>query len=181
MKICETAALICPEVFSSRAWKQIFFYLITFVSIYWKLFIIIIIIFMHDYITWSYLLLGIISLLYMLTWLLTKTCGLPFSISNSATKKSFQAEWWLKLKLGTFTFLQLHNLFLWPGWNDRGLIGFCLVCLFICLSVVSFDLRYNLRMKRYRDFIFSIHTPRLMFFQMTPRSMIFWPWLLPLR
>ena len=53
------------------------------------------------------------------------------------------------------------------------------VCLFVCLSVVNFNLRYNFWTVRDRDFIFGIHTPLMMPFQMTPRSMTLWPWLWP--
>ena len=38
-----------------------------------------------------------------------------------------------------------------------------------CLSVVNFNLRYNLAV-RDRDFIFGMHTPLMMPFQMSPRS-----------
>ena len=43
-----------------------------------------------------------------------------------------------------------------------------LSCLFVCLSVVNFNLRYNFRG---RNFIFDMHTPLMMPFQMIPRSM----------
>ena len=50
------------------------------------------------------------------------------------------------------------------------------VCLFVCLSVVvNFNLRYNFWTIRDRDFIFGMHTPLMTRFQMTPRSMTFWP------
>ena len=45
------------------------------------------------------------------------------------------------------------------------------VCLFVCLSVVNFNIRYNFWTVRGRDFIFGMHTPLMMPFQMTPRSM----------
>ena len=48
------------------------------------------------------------------------------------------------------------------------------VCLFVSLSVVNFNLRYNFWTVRDRDFIFGKHTPR-----MTPRSRTLWPWLWP--
>ena len=51
------------------------------------------------------------------------------------------------------------------------------VCLFVCLSVVNFNLRYNFWTVRDRDFIFCMHTPVMMPFQMTSRSMTLWPWL----
>ena len=67
-----------------------------------------------------------------------------------------------------------------PGSNDRGHIVFVLsVCLFVCLSVVNFNLRYNFWTVSDRDFIFGMRTPLMMPFQMTPRSMTLWPWLWP--
>ena len=60
-------------------------------------------------------------------------------------------------------------------------LSVCLsVCLFVCLSVVNFNIRYNFWTVRGRDFIFGMHTPLMMTFQMTPRSMTLWPWLWPL-
>ena len=56
--------------------------------------------------------------------------------------------------------------------------SFCPVCLSVCLSVVNFNLRYNFWTIRGRDFIFGMHTPLMIPFQMTPRSMTLWPWLL---
>ena len=72
-----------------------------------------------------------------------------------------------------------------PGSNDRGHIVFVLsvclsVCLFVCLSVVNFNIRYNFWTVRGRDFIFGMHTPLMMPFQMTTRSLTLWPWLWPL-
>ena len=63
-----------------------------------------------------------------------------------------------------------------------GAYCFCPVCLFVrlsvCLSVwlsvVNFNLRYNIWTVRDRDFILGMHTPLMMPFQMTPRSMILW-------
>ena len=57
----------------------------------------------------------------------------------------------------------------------------CLSCLFVCLSVVIFNLRYNIWTVRDRNFIFGMHTPLMMPFQLTPRSMTLWPWLWPWR
>ena len=51
------------------------------------------------------------------------------------------------------------------------------VCLSVCLSVVNFNIHYNFWTVRGRDFIFGMHTPLMMPFQMTPRSMTLWPWL----
>ena len=48
------------------------------------------------------------------------------------------------------------------------------VCLSVCLFVVNFNLRYNIWTVRDRDFIFGMHTPLMMPFQMTPRSMTLW-------
>ena len=53
------------------------------------------------------------------------------------------------------------------------------VCLFVCLSVINFNLRYNFWTVRDRDFIFGMHTPLMMPYQITPRSMTLWPWLWP--
>ena len=46
-----------------------------------------------------------------------------------------------------------------------------LSCVFVCLSVVNFNLRYNFWTVRDRDFIFGMHTPLMTPFEMTPRSM----------
>ena len=56
---------------------------------------------------------------------------------------------------------------------------FCLsVCLSVCLlSTLTFAITFEL--KRGGDFIFSMHTPLMKPFQMTPRSMTLWPWLWP--
>ena len=43
------------------------------------------------------------------------------------------------------------------------------IVLSVCLSVVNFNLRYNFWTVRDRDFIFGMHTPLMMYFQMTPR------------
>ena len=64
-----------------------------------------------------------------------------------------------------------------PGSNDRGILfSSCLFvcCLSVCLSVVNFNLRYNIWTVRDRDFIFGMHTPLMMPFEMTPRSMTLW-------
>ena len=45
------------------------------------------------------------------------------------------------------------------------------VCLFVCLSVVNFNLRYNFWTVRDRDFIFGMHISLMTPFQLTPRSM----------
>ena len=71
-----------------------------------------------------------------------------------------------------------------PKSNDRGHIVFVLsvclsFCLFVCLSVVNFNLYYNFWNVRDRHFIFGMHTPLMWPFQMTPRSMTLWPWLWP--
>ena len=55
---------------------------------------------------------------------------------------------------------------------------FCLfVRLSVCLSVVN--LRYNFWTVRGTDFIFGMHTPLMMPFQMTPRSMTLLPYRWP--
>ena len=51
------------------------------------------------------------------------------------------------------------------------LILSCPVYLSVSSSVVNFNLHYNFRTVRYKDFIFGMHTPQMMPFQMTPRSM----------
>ena len=72
-----------------------------------------------------------------------------------------------------------------PVSNDRRHIFFfvlslCLsACLFVCLSVVNFNIGCNFWAVRDRDFIFGKHTPLIIPFQMTPRSMTLWPWLWP--
>ena len=43
----------------------------------------------------------------------------------------------------------------------------------VCLSVVNFNICYNFWTVRGRDFIFGMHTPLIMPFQMTLRSMTF--------
>ena len=53
------------------------------------------------------------------------------------------------------------------------------ICL-VYLSVVNFNLRYNFWKVRDRVFIFGLHTPLMMPFQMTPRSMNLLPWIWPL-
>ena len=53
------------------------------------------------------------------------------------------------------------------------------VCLFVCLSVVNFNLCYNFWTIRDREFIFGMHTPLMMFFQMKSRSITLSPWLWP--
>ena len=58
-----------------------------------------------------------------------------------------------------------------------GAYCFCPVCLFVCLSVFNFNLRYNFWTVRDRDFIFGMHTALMTHLQMTPRSITLWPWL----
>ena len=53
-----------------------------------------------------------------------------------------------------------------PGPNDREHIVFVMS---VCLSVVNFNLRYNFWIVKDKDFIFGMHTPLMMPFQMTPR------------
>ena len=63
-----------------------------------------------------------------------------------------------------------------PGSNDRGHILFVLsclsVCLFVCLSVVNINIRYNFGTVRDRDFIFGMHTQLTLPFQMTRKMAI---------
>ena len=75
--------------------------------------------------------------------------------------------------------------FLCPRIEWSGAYCFCpaclSVCLFVCLSVVNFNIRYNFWTIRGRDCIFGMHTPLMIPVQMTPRSMNLWPWLWPFR
>ena len=50
------------------------------------------------------------------------------------------------------------------------MIGGILVlsCLFVCLSVVNFNICYNFWTNRGKDFVLGMHTPLMMPFQMTP-------------
>ena len=73
--------------------------------------------------------------------------------------------------------LYAKDTFLCPQIEWSGTYCFCCVCLFVCLSVVNFNLCYNFWTVRDRDFIFGMHTPLIMPFQMTPRSITLWPWL----
>ena len=54
------------------------------------------------------------------------------------------------------------------------------VCVFVCLSVVNTNLCYNFWTIRDRDshFIYGMYTPLMIPFQLKPRSMTLWPWLL---
>ena len=86
---------------------------------------------------------------------------------------------------GTLSFYDsicITNIFILPDWMiwGGGHIVFSMVCLFVCLSVVNFNLRYKLWTIRDRDFISDLHTPLIMSFQMKPMSMALWPWLRPL-
>ena len=81
--------------------------------------------------------------------------------------------------LVTRPFHGYHNFYA-LGSNDRGHIVFVLSVLSVCLTVVNFNICYNFWTVRGRDFIFGMHTPLMMPFQMTPRSMTLWPWLWPL-
>ena len=61
--------------------------------------------------------------------------------------------------------------FLCPGSNDLGHIVFVLsICLFICLSVVNFNIRYNFWAVGDRYFLYCMHTQQMMPFLMTTRS-----------
>ena len=74
------------------------------------------------------------------------------------------------LKLGDF----VPSLYSWYFHAPGRMIGGILFL--SCLFVVNFNLRYNFWALRHRDFIFGIHMPLMMLFQMTPRSMNLWPW-----
>ena len=92
--------------------------------------------------------------------------------------------------LSYYTYCLRQYLFIYaPGSNDQGHIVFVLsvclffVCLFVCLSVcllstLTFAITFELK-RGNGDFIFSMHTPLMKPFQMTPRSMTLWPWLWP--
>ena len=74
--------------------------------------------------------------------------------------------------------------FWWPRSNHRRHIVFVLsvrlsVCLFVCLSVVNFNLHNNFWTFRNWVFIFGMHAPLKMPYQMTPRSMTLCPWIWP--
>ena len=100
----------------------------------------------------------------------------PSSVILSQTKLFQKLEWLpemanqaeAKWNGATNTKLQ----FLCPRIEWSGHIVFVLS---VCLSVVNFNLRYNFWTVRDRDFIFGMHTPLMMPFQMTPRSMTLWP------
>ena len=80
--------------------------------------------------------------------------------------------------LGAFVVFIICNSygFYAPGSNDRGHIVFVQsVCLSVCFSVVNFNMRYNFWTVKGGDFIFGMHTPLMMPFQMIPRSMTLWP------
>ena len=100
---------------------------------------------------------------------LTHTCE-PLSITNLGSWIFSAGEYWLF----NWTFSSLGPLMESPV---------CLpVCLSDCLhlSVVNFNLHYNFGTFRESDFIFGMHTPLMMYFQTTPKSMTLWPWLWPL-
>ena len=92
-------------------------------------------------------------------------------------------RWFLENKvtriISVLQYLKL-SFYYASGPNDREHIVFVLsVCLSLCLSVVNFNLRYNFWTVKDRDFIFGMHTPLMMPFQMAPRSMTLSPWLRP--
>ena len=65
-------------------------------------------------------------------------------------------------------FISIVYFFMPPDRMIGGILF--LSCLFVCLSVVNFNLRYNFCTLRDRNFIFGMHTPLMTPFQMTPRS-----------
>ena len=74
----------------------------------------------------------------------------------------------------------LEVQFLCPRIEWLGAYCFCPVCLFVCLPVVNFNIRYNFWAVRDRSFICGMHTQLMMPFQMSLRSMNLWTWLWPL-
>ena len=102
---------------------------------------------------------------------LTKFCSvwqnLEFCHTNVWQNSGIFGQHWCEVSL---------FIFYAPGSNDRGHIVFVLsVCLFVCLSVVNFNIPYNFWTVRDRDFIFGMHTPLMMPFQMTPTDQVQWP------
>ena len=81
-----------------------------------------------------------------------------------------------------YKYLNFINFIMPPDRMIGGILFLsCLfVSLFVCLYVVNFNIRYSFWIVRGRDFIFSMHTPLIMPFHMTPWSMTLWPWLWPL-
>ena len=74
-------------------------------------------------------------------------------------------------------YVSWYCMFYAPDRMIRGILF--LSWLFVCLSVVNFNLGYSFWTVRDRDFIFGMHTPLMIPFQMTPRSLTLWPWLWP--
>ena len=65
--------------------------------------------------------------------------------------------------------IKYFHMFYGPRIEWSGGILFCPVCLSVCLfvylSVVTFNIRYNFWTVRDRDIIFGMHTPLMMPFQ----------------
>ena len=70
-----------------------------------------------------------------------------------------------------YEYRHYHLSFYAPESSDWEYIVFCPACLFICLSFVNFNRHYYIWIVRDRDLIFDMHTPPMISFQMTPRSM----------
>ena len=112
--------------------------------------------------------------------------GIPFpNIAPKWNQRSKLYHLYLKKiiiwKLCSYLQTTLISSFLCPRIEWSGAYCFCPVCLFVCLSVclsvVNFNLCYNFWTVRDRDFIFGMHAPLMMLFQMTPRPMLkiaFW-------
>ena len=103
-----------------------------------------------------------------------------------AYRNNFASNFWQVAVCGihmskSFTgyHILLMELFLCPRIEWSGAYWFCPVCLSVYLSVVNFNLRFNFWTVRDWDFIYSMRTPLMMPFQMTPRSITLWPWLWP--
>ena len=74
---------------------------------------------------------------------------------------------WYELWYSNTTGRSLCPIFMPP---DR-IMGHIVFVLSVCLSVVNFNICYNFWTATGRNFIFGMHTPQIMPFQMTPRSM----------
>ena len=87
---------------------------------------------------------------------------------TSVCRQSFSLGW--SVDQAYFRLCFHWGIFMPPDWMIGGILF--LSCLFVCLSVVNFNLRYNFGTIRDKDFIFGKHTPLMMPFQLTPRSLV---------
>ena len=72
-----------------------------------------------------------------------------------------------------------HHLKNTPPPRESNDLGHIVFVSSVCLSVVNFNIRYNFWTMRDRDFIFDMHTPLMMPFQMKPMTMTLWSYLWP--